>query len=119
MACLLIAEIAVFFLHACVRIFESLIPFGHSPGHAALGVDPFAHPITNRAAEPLLQHGGRRAEALDSDQLTDIVRIDAGIAEGDVPAIGMGDDRYRGEFLLVDQLRKIIDAGARGILAIG
>src|SRR3546814_11757515 len=48
-----------------------------------------------------------------------MLRIDAGIAQREMGAEGMGDDRDRRQLLLVDELGDVIDMGRRRIAAVG
>ena len=113
-----IGEILVLFLHPLVGFFQGRVLFGAAPCGRPLGVDPGAHPLGDRLSHPLLQHARRRPEPLDGDHLAHILRIDAGIAQRDIAAIRVRNDRQRRQLLLVDQLREVIDAGAHRIVAI-
>ena len=119
MSRLLVIEIAVFILHARVCFFEAAILFRRPPGHAALGIDPLAHALADRASKPLFQHFGGGAQTLNGHQFAYIVWIDPGIPQRDVAAVGVGNNRNRCEFFLMDELSKIVQAGPRRILAIG
>jgi hypothetical protein len=61
----------------------------------------------------------RRAEPFNGDQPIDAVGIDAGIAQCDHAAEGMGKDRYRRELLLVNQLSEIIDITSHTVIPVG
>src|SRR3546814_12708289 len=62
---------------------------------------------------------GRKAQTFDCNQPRHILRIDAGIAQREIGAEGMGDDRDRRQLLLVDELGDVIDMGRRRIAAVG
>src|SRR3546814_9008212 len=61
----------------------------------------------------------RSAQTFDCNQPRHILRIDAGIAQREIGAEGMGDDRDRRQLLLVDELGDVIDMGRRRIAAVG
>src|SRR3546814_14897044 len=48
-----------------------------------------------------------------------ILRIDAGIAQREIGAEGLGDDRDRRQLLLVAELGDVIDMGRRRLAAVG
>ena len=55
------------------------------------------------------------AEALDRDQRLHLLGIDAGVAQRDVAAERMGNERHRREPLLIDQLREVVDVAGHGV----
>ena len=88
-------------------------------GGLALLVDPAAQAIGDRRLLPFGDHPGRGAEALDGDDPADVLGIEARVAQGDVAAERMGDDCYRGQAKLVNQLGQIVNEGRGFIIAVG
>src|SRR6185312_17359635 len=59
------------------------------------------------------------SQPFDRHQPPYVFGIDAGIAERDVPAEGMGDDRDGRQLLLMDQLREVIEVIRHCVMARG
>src|SRR3546814_16602447 len=62
---------------------------------------------------------GRGAESLDRDELADILGVKTGIAQRDIAAHRMRDDRQRAEVELMDQLREIVAEAVHVVIAVG
>src|SRR3546814_4220979 len=90
-----------------------------SAGELPLLVYPSAHAAVDAHLLQLRFELRRKAQTFDRNQPRHILRIDAGIAQREIGAEGMGDDRDRCELLLVDELGDVIDIGRRRIAAVG
>ena len=77
------------------------------------------HALGERHPRPLGSLFRRCANAFDRYQATHIVGIDAGIAQRDISAERMTNDRDRRQFLLMDQLGKVIDKGGDRVVTVG
>src|SRR3546814_20397059 len=66
-------------------------------GGLALVVDPFAEAFRVTGLRALGENLGRGAESLDRDELADILGVKTGIAQRDIAAPRVRDDRQRAE----------------------
>ena len=112
-------EMPVCFLHALEGILDRGVAPRQSARQRALLDDPFLHPLMDRHCRALFHLARRGAEAFDRDELLHGLGIDAGVADRDVAAERMRDDRRRRQTLLMDQLREIVDIGGGRIIAVG
>src|SRR6266542_2432040 len=111
---LLRGEMRVLLLHPAEGLLDRRVAPGHPAGEVALLADPLVHALGNGLLATLGQDARRGAESFDGDQLRHRLWIDAGVAERDVAAERVGDDRDRGQPLLVDELGEVVDiAGHR------
>ena len=111
-------EMGVLLLHAAERVLDGGVAPGHAAGERAAFLDPAAQALGGRYELPLGQVAGRRAEALDRHQLADHFGIAAGVAQRDVAAERMRDDRHRRQVLLVDELREVVDEFRHAVIAV-
>jgi hypothetical protein len=117
---LLGGEMLVLLVHPRVGVLDRRVATGKTSGEFALVLDPGGDAFLDRLAVALGRFFRRRAEAFDRDQPLDGIGEDAGVAQRDIAAERMADDRHRGEPELMDELREIVDvadhivgAGAR------
>src|SRR5713226_9321574 len=121
---LLGGEVRVLLLHTAEGVLDRRVAPRQPAGERALLADPLVHALGDRLGGARGELARRRAEPLDGDQLRDRLGVDAGVAERDVAAERVGDDRDGREPLLVDELRQVVDvarhrvATVRGPLAV-
>src|SRR3990167_9164534 len=116
---LLRREVRVLLLHAAERVLDGGIPPRKPASEATLLADPLVHALGDRPGGALGQHAGRGAEPLDHDQPGHVRGVDPGVAQRDVAAQGVRDDRHRRQPLLVDELREIVDVAGHRVAAVG
>src|SRR6516225_12144538 len=109
----------VLLLHTLEGVLDRSVPARHPPGKGTLLGDPVLHAFGNT---PLRMFGApprRRAQPFNGDQPSDVVWINAGIAQRDHAPERMGEDRDRRELLLVDQLSEIVDITGHAVFPVG
>src|SRR5439155_11205458 len=99
---LLRGKMRVLLLHPAEGLLDRRVAPGHPAGEVALLSDPLVHALGDGLLATLGEDARRGAESLDGDQLRHRLWIDAGVAERDVATERVGDDRDRGQPLLVD-----------------
>src|SRR5215469_14441077 len=104
-------------LHALEGILDRGIAPRHTASETALLLDPCLHALGDRLLALLGEHLRRPTQTLDGDEMAHFLRINAGIAECDVASERMPDDRDGREFLLMNELRHVIDVARHGVAA--
>src|SRR5207247_3007104 len=92
---LLRGEMGILLLHAADGVFDRRVAARQAAGETALLADPLVHALGDGLAAEIGQHARRRADPLAGRAPGHRLWIDAGIAERDVAAEGVGDDRDR------------------------
>ncbi len=114
---LLRRQVRVRLLHAGICVLQRRIAPRLLSRELPLLVDPPAHPFRHRHFVGLHVRAWARTKPLDRHQPADVLRIDPAIAQRNVAAERVGDDGNRRQFLLMDQLRQIIDVVRHGVAA--
>src|SRR2546422_8456675 len=112
-------EVRVLLLHAPEGVLDGGVATGESAGEVALLGDPFLHALDDRRRGGPYEPCRWRAEPPDGDETGDRAGIDAGVAEGDLTAQRVGDDRDRRQALLMDELGQVVDVAGQGVAAVG
>ena len=112
---LLLREVGVRLMHALHGVVDGGIGARH-PAREAVGLrDPFLHAL-GRGLAPHLRHLlPAWPQSLDRHHLCHLVRVHAGVFQGDGPAQGVPDDRDRLQVLLGDELGDVVDVVDHGV----
>ena len=117
---LLGGEMRVLLLHAAEGVLDRGVAPGQPAGQAALLADPLVHALGDRLVRALGEHARRRARAPRwRPACATVSGIDPGVAERDVAAERVGDDRDRRQPLLVDELGEVVDVAGHRVAAVG
>ena len=106
---LLGGQVGVGFVHAPMRFLQGRVTARHPGGVGALLIDPTAHAFGDRLAVGLGMRFRTGTEAFDGDEVGDVLRVDAGVAQRDIAAERMADDAQRRQMPLMDQLREVVN----------